>query len=207
MFCFAAPLLWTKNVPVLTFWCSVDAVFAMAHSLHNLVIDKCCLGRLFQVIILNLEKYPFAPLASEWKLTRKAQKMHKLGTLWKIQSGIIHFGKVHPPTKICLYFAEFNGGYILVNGALVVIWWMRAVQGEGDMLMHLTISEQHFHWRSPWIAKEQRCLFYVWLFFSCFKIFSMYKWHKMSLSCAGSFSEVCFAGLVQSQFLGATLNF
>ena len=122
MFCFAAPLLWTKNVPVLTFWCSVDAVFAMAHSLHNLVIDKCCLGRLFQVIILNLEKYPFAPLASEWKLTRKAQKMHKLGTLWKIQSGIIHFGKVHPPTKICLYFAEFNCGYILVNGALVVIW-------------------------------------------------------------------------------------
>jgi len=26
----------------------IDAVFAMAHSLHNLVIDKCCLGRLFQ---------------------------------------------------------------------------------------------------------------------------------------------------------------
>ena len=43
-------------VPVLTCfgWFSVDAVFAMAHSLHNLVMDKCCQGLNLEVISLKL---------------------------------------------------------------------------------------------------------------------------------------------------------
>ena len=33
---------------------SVDAVFAMAHSLHNLVIDKCCRGLPLQVAFADV---------------------------------------------------------------------------------------------------------------------------------------------------------
>ena len=151
-------------VPLLTFWYSVDAVFAMAHSLHNLVIEKCCLGLLLQVISLNLKKMLNLFLLSFEKCSL---------------DGIIYWSRFWNGTsltKISFYWIEcwecsgyygsyiqvhvghipVNGGYILVNGgyspvdrALMVIWKIRAVVNRREvleMLMHLKITEHHFHW-------------------------------------------------------------